>query len=85
MEIETNDKNQVNLFKGLSNYYDYYLNLNKIEKLVERIDSIIYKQSKIERKNINIQSKLFKNSENHEELKEEVALHFECGRCSLCS
>ena len=72
LEIETNDKNQVNLFKGLSNYYDYYLNLNKIEKLVERIDSIIYKQSKIERKNINIQSKLFKNSENHEELKEEA-------------
>ena len=62
-------KDKIELNNGLSNYYNYYLNLKKIEILIARIDSIIFKQTSTEKKNYNIQHKLLENSENHEEIK----------------
>ena len=69
-ELESNQPNKINLSEGLSNYYDYYLKINKADRLAKRIESLIYKQSNIEKKNINIQTNLLENSENHEDYKE---------------
>ena len=71
-ESDKNNSMNNKLFEGISNYYDYYLKLNKVERLVKRIDSLIYKQANIEKKNLNIQSKLLINSENHDEYKEKA-------------
>ena len=69
-EIEANTK--INLSKEISFYYDQFLKLKKIEELVKKIYSLIYKQTNIEKKNFNIQNKLLKNSENHEEYKQKA-------------
>ncbi len=69
---EIGANNKVNLSKELSNYYSNFLKLKKIEELVKKIDLLIYKQSNIEQKNFNIQNKLLKNSENHEEYKQKA-------------
>jgi len=67
---KTNTK--INLSRELSYYYDHFLKLKKIEELVKKIDSLIYKQTNIEKKNFNIQTNLLKNSENHEEYKKKA-------------
>ncbi len=71
-EIKTNDQDKISISKKIGNYYHYYLKINKVERLIKRIDSLIYKQSIIEKKNFNVQNKLLENSENHEEYKEQA-------------
>ena len=65
-------ENNIDLSTGLENYYDYYLKQKKIESLVKKIDGIIFKQTNIEKKNLNVQSNLLTNSENHQAYKEKA-------------
>ena len=66
---ETNLQNKVDLVKGLDDYYDYHLKSKKINVLNLKINGMIFKQITIEKKNLNLQETLLKNSENHEDLK----------------
>ena len=68
-ETEVKDNNKIDLCEGLSNYYNQYLNLKKINGIVSQIDGLIFKQISIERRNHNLQKKLLENSENFESLK----------------
>ena len=68
-ETEVKDNNKIDLCEGLSNYYNQYLNLKKINGIVSQIDGLIFKQISIERRNHNLQRKLLENSENFESLK----------------
>ena len=63
------NKKSLNLANSMSNYYDNFLKLKKIEAIVHKVDGIIFKQREIETKNLNIQKKLLENSENHENIK----------------
>ena len=72
LDKEINNENNVDLNKGLANYYDYHLKQKKIELLVKRIDRIIFKQTNIEKRNLNKQSNLLSNSENYKAFKEEA-------------
>ena len=68
-ETEVKENNDMDLCEGLSNYYNQYLNLKKMDGIVSQIDGLIFKQMSIERKNHNLQRKLLENSENFESLK----------------
>ena len=68
-ETEVKDNNKIDLCEGLSNYYNQYLNLKKMNGIVSQIDGLIFKQISIERRNHNLQRKLLENSENFESLK----------------
>ena len=68
-ETEVKDNNKIDLCEGLSNYYNQYLNLKKMNGIVSQIDGLIFKQISIERRNYNLQRKLLENSENFESLK----------------
>ena len=68
-ETEVKDNKNIDLCEGLSNYYNQYLNLKKMDGIVSQIDGLIFKQISIERRNHNLQRKLLENSENFESLK----------------
>ena len=68
-ETEVKDNNKIDLCEGLSNYYNQYLNLKKMNGIVSQIDGLIFKQISIERRNYNLQRKLLENSENFESFK----------------
>ena len=68
-ETEVKDNNKIDLCEGLSNYYNQYLNLKKMNGIVSQIDGLIFKQMSIEKRNHNLQRKLLENSENFESLK----------------
>ena len=72
LDYENNCENKINLCTGLENYYGYYLKQKKIESLVNKIDGIIFKQTNVEKKNINMQRILLSNSENHLAYKEKA-------------
>ena len=64
-----NQESESNLINGISSYYVHFLKLKKIETTTLTIENIIFKQLNIEQKSFNVQSKLLKNSENHEDYK----------------
>ena len=68
-ETEVRDNYKIDLCEGLSNYYNQYLNLKKMNGIVSQIDGLIFKQISSERRNHNLQRKLLENSENFESLK----------------
>ena len=68
-ETDVKDNNKIDLCEGLSNYYNQYLNLKKMNGIVSQIDGLIFKQISIERRNYNLQRKLLENSENFESFK----------------
>ena len=68
-ETEVKDNNKIDLCEGLSNYYNQYLNLKKMNGIVSQIDGLIFKQISIESRNYNLQRKLLENSENFESFK----------------
>ena len=68
-EINNNSIDQIN---GLENYYDFYLKQRKIYALIKKIDGIIFKQTTLEKKNLNLQSDLLINSENYQIYKEKA-------------
>ena len=78
LDKETKIKKDSNPSNGLENYYDYHLKQKKIELLEKKIDLIIFKQINIENKNLNTQSNLLSNSENHIIYKEEADKIFMC-------
>ena len=69
LDSETNKQENLELCSDISDYYDHFLTLKKIEQIISKIDSIIYKQTIIEQRNLDMQSKLLENSENFEEYK----------------
>ena len=69
LETEVKDNNKIDLCEGLSNYYNQYLNLKKMNGIVSQIDGLIFKQISIESRNYNLQRKLLENSENFESFK----------------
>ncbi|MBK16878.1 MAG: hypothetical protein CMK49_02535 [Prochlorococcus sp. SP3034] len=61
-----NNQSSLELADEIYHYYDHFLKLKIIEGLINKIEGIIFKQTNIERKNLNIQNLLLTNSENHE-------------------
>ena len=72
LENETTNTSNINKVDGLENYYDFYLKQRKISSLLNKINGIIFKQIKLEKKNLNLQSNLLINSENFIQYKEEA-------------
>ncbi len=72
LKNEINNKNNIDQINGLENYYDFYLKQRKIDALIKKIDGIIFKQTTLEKKNINLQSDLLINSENYQIYKEKA-------------
>ena len=68
-KFELNDDNLIDLSQGLDEYYNQYLKLKKINILISKVDNLLFKQFNLEKNNLDIQNKLLKNSENHEDLK----------------
>ncbi len=65
-------KEAFNLPAELENYYSYYLDVNKINLLFQKISSLIFKQTSLERKNLIHQQDLLGNSENFEIYKQKA-------------
>ena len=72
LKNEVNNKDNIDQINGLENYYDFYLKQKKIDTLIKKIDGIIFKQTTLEKKNINLQSDLLINSENYQIYKEKA-------------
>ena len=72
LKNEINNKNNIDQINGLENYYDFYLKQKKIDTLIKKIDGIIFKQTTLEKKNLNLQSDLLINSENYQIYKEKA-------------
>ncbi len=72
LKNEIKNKNNIDQINGLENYYDFYLKQKKIEALIKKIDGIIFKQTTLEKKNLNLQSDLLINSENYRIYKEKA-------------
>ena len=72
LDREINCEKKIELCTGLENYYDFHLKQKKIELLVKRIEGIIFKQIKNEKKNLNVQYDLLTKSENYKEYKEKA-------------
>ena len=72
LKNEINNKNNIDQINGLENYYDFYLKQKKIDALIKKIDGIIFKQTTLEKKNLNLQSDLLINSENYQIYKEKA-------------
>jgi len=72
LKNEVNNKDNIDQINGLENYYDFYLKQKKIDTLIKKIDGIIFKQTTIEKKNLNLQSDLLINSENYQIYKEKA-------------
>ena len=73
---ENKTKHSTDLINGIENYYNFHLKQKKIETLITKIDGIIFKQTNIEKKNLNMQYDLLTKSENHKLLKEKADLIF---------
>ncbi len=72
LKNEIKNKNNIDQINGLEHYYDFYLKQRKIEALIKKIDGIIFKQTTLEKKNLNLQSNLLINSENYQIYKEKA-------------
>ncbi len=72
LKNEIRNKNNIDQINGLENYYDFYLKQKKIDALIKKIDGIIFKQTTLEKKNLNLQSDLLINSENYQIYKEKA-------------
>ena len=72
LKNEINNKNNIDQINGLENYYDFYLKQKKIYALIKKIDGIIFKQTTLQKKNMNLQSDLLINSENYRIYKEKA-------------
>ncbi len=72
LKNEVNNKDNIDQINGLENYYDFYLKQKKIDTLIKKIDGIIFKQTILEKKNLNLQSDLLINSENYQIYKEKA-------------
>ena len=72
LKNEVNNKDNIDQINGLENYYDFYLKQRKIDALIKKIDGIIFKQTTLEKKNLNLQSDLLINSENYQIYKEKA-------------
>ncbi len=72
LKNEIKNKNNIDQINGLENYYDFYLKQRKIDALIKKIDGIIFKQTTLEKKNLNLQSDLLINSENYQIYKEKA-------------
>ncbi len=72
LKNEIKNKNNIDQINGLENYYDFYLKQKKIDALIKKIDGIIFKQTTLEKKNLNLQSDLLINSENYQIYKEKA-------------
>ena len=72
LKNEVNNKDNIDQINGLENYYDFYLKQKKIDTLIKKIDGIIFKQTTLEKKNLNLQSDLLINSENYQIYKEKA-------------
>lgn len=72
LKNEIKSKNNIDQINGLENYYDFYLKQKKIDALIKKIDGIIFKQTTLEKKNLNLQSDLLINSENYQIYKEKA-------------
>ncbi len=72
LKNEIKNKNNIDKINGLENYYDFYLKQKKIDALIKKIDGIIFKQTTLEKKNLNLQSDLLINSENYQIYKEKA-------------
>ncbi len=72
LKNEIKNKNNIDQINGLENYYDFYLKQKKIDALIKKIDGIIFKQTTLEKKNLNLQSDLLSNSENYQIYKEKA-------------
>ena len=69
---EVNSDKNINLGTGLENYYSFHLKQKKIQALMQNINGIIFKQTNVEKKNLNMQSNLLSNSENYLAYKEKA-------------
>ena len=69
---EVNSDKNINLGTGLENYYSFHLKQKKIQGLMQTINGIIFKQTNVEKKNLNMQSNLLSNSENYLAYKEKA-------------
>ena len=72
LKNEIKNKNNIDQINGLEKYYDFYLKQRKIDALIKKIDGIIFKQTTLEKKNLNLQSDLLINSENYQIYKEKA-------------
>ena len=72
LKNEIKNKNNIEHINGLEKYYDFYLKQRKIDALIKKIDGIIFKQTTLEKKNLNLQSDLLINSENYQIYKEKA-------------
>jgi len=72
LDNEINSDKTIDLVTGLENYYSFHLKQKKIEALMQNINGIIFKQTNVEKKNLNMQSNLLSNSENHLAYKEKA-------------
>ncbi len=72
LKNEIKNKNNIEQINGLEKYYDFYLKQRKIDALIKKIDGIIFKQTTLEKKNLNLQSDLLINSENYQIYKEKA-------------
>ena len=53
LDNEINSENNIDLCNGIENYYDFYLKNKKVELLVNKIHGLIFKQTTLEKKNLN--------------------------------
>ena len=72
LDNEINSDKTIDLVTGLENYYSFHLKQKKIKSLMQNINGIIFKQTNFEKKNLNMQSNLLSNSENHLAYKEQA-------------
>ncbi len=72
LDNEINSDKTIDLVTGLENYYSFHLKQKKIKSLMQNINGIIFKQTNFEKKNLNMQSNLLLNSENHLAYKEQA-------------
>ncbi len=72
LKNEIKNKNNIDQINGLEKYYDFYLKQKKIDALIKKIDGIIFKQTTLEKKNLNLQSDLLINSESYQIYKEKA-------------
>ncbi len=71
-DSEIKNQTNIDLEIGLQNYYNFHLKQKQIKLLVKKIDGIIFKQTNVEEKNLNMQANLLANSENHQAYKEKA-------------
>ena len=73
---EVKNSKEINLAKGLADYYDHFLNLKQVELIYENTVKLIYRLRKIENKNYDNQVILLINSENYQSYKDKADVIF---------